>query len=59
VLDARYTRNSERFARGRLKVLMIPESVTNNPMQPNQEGMMADGRVNFLTLAAAGHQKEC
>jgi len=36
-----------------------PESVAINPMQPNEEGMMTDGRVNFPTLAAAGYEKAC
>ena len=58
-LDARYARNPERFVRGRPKVLMPPESVAINPIQPNEEGMMTDGRVNFPTLAAAGYEKAC
>ena len=58
-LDARYARNPERFVRGRPKVAMPPESVAINPIQPNEEGVIVNDRVNFPTLSAAGYQKAC
>ena len=58
-LDARYARNPERFVKGRPRVAMPPKSVAINPIQPNEEGVIVDDRVNFPTLVAAGYEKAC
>lgn len=55
-LDASYARNPERFVRGRPKVAMPPESVSINPVMPDENGMVGNDRVNFPTLTAAGYQ---
>lgn len=58
-LDAGYARNPERFVRGRPKVAMPPTSVAINPIVPDENGLVIDGRVNFPTLPAAGYQNAC
>lgn len=54
-LDASYERNPERFVRGRPTVAMPPESVSINPVVPDENGIV-DDRVNFPTLTAAGYR---
>ena len=54
-LDASYERNPERFVRGRPRVAMPPESVSINPVVPDENGIV-DDRVNFPTLTAAGYR---
>jgi len=47
----------ERFVKGRPTVPMPPTSVAINPIQPDEDGVIIDVRVNFPTLTAAGYVK--
>lgn len=38
---------------------MPPASFAINPIVPDENGMVIDGRVNFPSLPAAGDQNAC
>ena len=54
-LDKQYRRNPQRFVLGRPLVPMPPKKVAINPVQPAEDSLMVDERVNFPTLTAAGY----
>jgi len=56
-LDERYALNPERFVKGPPRVAMPPTTVAINPIMPDEDGVILDGRVNFPTLSAAGYVK--
>jgi putative transposase len=56
-LDDRYQQNPERFVNGRPKVKLPPTEVCINPISDEDVAEGAEDKVNFPTLATAGHQR--
>ncbi|MBF7053782.1 IS3 family transposase [Halomonas sp. KAO] len=53
-LDDSFEAHPERFLRGRPKVALPPDSVSINPVQPDDDDPAPYSVVNFPTLSAAG-----